>query len=147
LGTAISEHPDHPTAQWSGRWIVQRKRRNPGDLDGDGQLDLVLKWDPSNSKDSASSGKSDDCIIDGYKMDGTRLWRIDLGVNIRAGAHDTQMSVYDFDGDGKAELAVKTGPGTKDGKGNYLKKGPAAGADNTQDLRGTRGMTWADRSG
>ena len=113
----------------------------PGDLDGDGQLDLVLKWDPSNSKDSASSGKSDDCIIDGYKMDGTRLWRIDLGVNIRAGAHDTQMSVYDFDGDGKAELAVKTGPGTKDGKGNYLKKGPAAGADNTQDLRGTRGMT------
>jgi hypothetical protein len=113
----------------------------PGDLDGDGQLDIVLKWDPSNSKDSASSGKSDDCIIDGYKMDGTRLWRIDLGVNIRAGAHDTQMSVYDFDGDGKAELAVKTGPGTKDGLGNYLKTGPAAGADNTQDLRGARGMT------
>jgi rhamnogalacturonan endolyase len=113
----------------------------PGDLDGDGQLDLVLKWDPSNSKDSASSGKSDDCIIDGLKFDGTRLWRIDLGVNIRAGAHDTQMSVYDFDGDGKAELAVKTGPGTKDGLGNYLKTGPAAGVDNTQDLRGARGMT------
>jgi hypothetical protein len=113
----------------------------PGDLDGDGQLDLVLKWDPSNSKDSASSGKSDDCIIDGIKFDGTKLWRIDLGVNIRAGAHDTQLSVYDFDGDGKAELAVKTGPGTKDGTGSFLKKGPAAGVDNSQDLRGTRGMT------
>ncbi len=113
----------------------------PCDLDGDGQLDLILKWDPSNSKDSASSGKSDDCIIDGIKFDGTRLWRIDLGVNIRAGAHDTQMSAYDFDGDGKCELAVKTGPGTKDGKGNFLKKGPAAGVDNSQDLRGARGMT------
>jgi hypothetical protein len=114
---------------------------SPGDLDGDGQLDIVLKWDPSNSQDSSFSNKSDDCIIEGLKLDGTSLWRIDLGVNIRAGAHDTQMSVYDFDGDGKAELAVKTGPGTKDGKGNYLKKGPAAGADNSVDLRGPRGMT------
>jgi hypothetical protein len=113
----------------------------PCDLDGDGQLDLILKWDPSNSKDSASAGKSDDCIIDGMKLDGTRLWRIDLGVNIRAGAHDTQLSAYDFDGDGKCELAVKTGPGTKDGKGNFLKKGPAAGVDNSQDLRGSGGTT------
>jgi rhamnogalacturonan endolyase len=114
---------------------------SPCDLDGDGQLDIVLKWDPSNSQDSSFSNKSDDCIIDGLKLDGTKLWRIDLGVNIRAGAHDTQMSVYDFDGDGKCEVAVKTGPGTKDGQGNYLKTGPAAGVDNSQDLRGPRGMT------
>jgi rhamnogalacturonan endolyase len=60
-------------------------------------------------EDSASSGKSDDCIIDGIKFDGTRLWRIDLGVNIRAGAHDTQLSAYDFDGDGKCELASRPG--------------------------------------
>jgi len=112
-----------------------------GDLDGDGQLDIVLKWDPSNSKDSSYTGVSDSCIIDGIKLDGTRLWRIDVGQNIRAGAHDTQFSVYDFDGDGKAEVAFKTAPGTKDGNGNFLRNGPAAGADNTIDYRdATRGM-------
>jgi hypothetical protein len=108
---------------------------SPGDLDGDGQLDIVLKWDPSNSKDPSTRGVSDAVFIDGIKLDGTRLWRIDVGQNIRAGAHDTQFSVYDFDGDGKAEVAFKTAPGTKDGKGNYLHTGPAAGADNTADYR------------
>ena len=108
---------------------------SPGDLDGDGQLDIVLKWDPSNSKDPSTRGVSDSVFIDGIKLDGTRLWRIDVGQNIRAGAHDTQFSVYDFDGDGKAEVAFKTAPGTKDGKGNYLHTGPAAGADNTADYR------------
>jgi hypothetical protein len=112
----------------------------PGDLDGDGQMDIVLKWDPSNAKDSASSGTTDPCIIDGYTMAGKKLWTINVGMNIRAGAHDTQLSVYDFDGDGKAELAIKTAPGTKDGLGNYLAKGPAAGADNSKDYRGARGM-------
>jgi rhamnogalacturonan endolyase len=111
-----------------------------GDLDGDGKLDIVLKWDPSNSKDSGTSGTTDPCIIDGYTMAGKKLWSINVGTNIRAGAHDTQFSVYDFDGDGKAEVAFKTAPGTKDGKGNFLAKGPAAGADNTKDYRSTRGM-------
>ena len=63
-------------------------------------------------------------IIDGYTLAGKQLWRIDLGPNIRAGAHYTQMSVCDFDGDGKAELACKTAPGTKDGTGAYLSTGP-----------------------
>ena len=36
-----------------------------------------------------------------------------MGRNIRAGAHYTQFIVYDFDGDGKAEMSVKTAPGTK----------------------------------
>ena len=114
---------------------------SPGDLDGDGQLDIVLKWDPSNSKESSIRGLSDVVFIDGIKLDGTRLWRINVGQNIRAGAHDTQFSVYDFDGDGRAEVAFKTAPGTKDGKGNYLRTGPAAGADNTMDYRdATQGM-------
>jgi rhamnogalacturonan endolyase len=78
-----------------------------GDLDGDGKLDIVLKWDPSNSKDNSQAGVTDDVYIDGYTLAGKRLWRIDLGPNIRAGAHYTQMSVGDFDGDGKAEFAVQ----------------------------------------
>jgi rhamnogalacturonan endolyase len=78
-----------------------------------------------------------DVYLDGYKLNGTRLWRIDLGPNIRAGAHYTQFLVYDFDGDGMAEVAVKTAPGTKDGTGSYLKTGPAAGADNTKLYRTT----------
>ncbi len=112
----------------------------PGDLNGDGILDLVLKWDPSNSHDNAQSGTTSDVFIDGYALPaGTRLWRIDLGPNIRAGAHYTQMSVYDFDGDGIAEVGVKTAPGTKDGTGAYLSKGTAAGADNTQVYRNSTG--------
>jgi hypothetical protein len=112
---------------------------SPGDLDGDGQYEIVLKWDPSNSKDSSIGGATDPVIIDGIKLNGTRLWRINLGQNIRAGAHDTQFSVYDFDGDGMAEVAFKTAPGTKDGKGAYLAKGPAAGANNTEDYRDAAG--------
>lgn len=83
-----------------------------GDLDGDGEYEIVLKWDPSNSKDSAKEGFTGPCVIDAYKMDGTRMWRINMGANIRAGAHDTQFLVYDFDGDGKAEVAMRTADGT-----------------------------------
>ncbi len=97
-----------------------------GDLDGDGKLDIVLKWDPSNSKDNSQAGVTDDVFLDAYTLAGKRLWRIDLGPNIRAGAHYTQFSVYDFDGDGKAEVACKTSAGTKDGTGAFLSKGPAA---------------------
>jgi rhamnogalacturonan endolyase len=110
-----------------------------GDLDGDGKLDIVLKWDPSNSHDNAQSGVTSDVYIDGYTLAGKRLWRIDLGPNIRAGAHYTQMSVADFDGDGKAELAVKTAPGTKDGTGAYLSTGPAASDDDSAVYRNTDG--------
>ncbi len=84
-----------------------------GDLDGDGQYELVLKWDPSDAKDNEFSGYTGTCILDAYKLDGTKMWRIDLGKNIRAGAHYTQFLVYDFDGDGMAEVAMKTAPGTK----------------------------------
>ncbi|GAA4635402.1 rhamnogalacturonan lyase [Actinoallomurus vinaceus] len=91
-----------------------------GDLDGDGQYEIILKWDPSNSKDNSQSGYTGDVYVDAYRLNGTRLWRIDLGRNIRAGAHYTQFQVYDYDGDGKAEVAMKTADGTKDGTGKVI---------------------------
>ncbi len=96
-----------------------------GDLDGDGKYEIVLKWDPSNSKDNSQSGYTGNVFVDAYKLDGTRLWRIDLGRNIRAGAHYTQFMVYDLDGDGKAEVAMKTADGTKDGTGTVIGSGSA----------------------
>ncbi len=91
-----------------------------GDVDGDGQYEIVLKWDPSNAKDNSQSGYTGDVYVDAYKLNGTRLWRIDLGRNIRAGAHYTQFQVYDYDGDGKAEVAMKTADGTRDGTGAVI---------------------------
>ena len=110
-----------------------------GDLNGDGEYDIVLKWDPDNAKDNSQSGITDDVILDGYTLDGEQLWRIDLGPNIRAGAHYTQFLVYDFDGNGKAEIMCKTAPGTKDASGNYIHKGPAATADHTKKYRNSSG--------
>ena len=110
-----------------------------GDLDGDGKWDLVFKWDPTNAKDNSQSGMTGNVYLDGVTMAGKKLFRIDLGVNIRAGAHYTQFVVADFDGDGKAEIICKTAPGTKDGKGNYLSKGPAATDNDAADYRATNG--------
>jgi rhamnogalacturonan endolyase len=98
------------------------------DLDGDGEYEIVLKWDPSNARDNASAGLSGRQLIDAYRLDGTLLWRIDLGRNIRAGAHYTQFIVADLDGDGKAEVACKTADGTVDGAGTVI-------GDATRDYR------------
>jgi autotransporter-associated beta strand protein len=91
-----------------------------GDLDGDGEYEFIVKWDPTNSKDNSQSNFTGNVYLDAYKLNGTRLWRIDLGINIRAGAHYTQFMVYDLDGDGKAEIACKTAPGTIDGQTNNV---------------------------
>ena len=91
-----------------------------GDLDGDGALDIVLKWQPTNAKDNSQSGYTGNTVVDGIRLDGTRLWRVDLGRNIRSGAHYTQFQVYDYDGDGRAEVAMKTADGTKDGTGAVI---------------------------
>lgn len=91
-----------------------------GDVDGDGEYEIFLKWDPSNSHDNAHNGYTADVFIDCLKLDGTRLWRVNLGRNIRAGAHYTQMMVYDLDGDGCAEMVVKTSDGTIDGTGKVI---------------------------
>jgi rhamnogalacturonan endolyase len=91
-----------------------------GDLDGDGRYEVILKWDPTNAKDNSQGGYTGNVFIDAYTMEGKQLWRIDLGKNIRAGAHYTQFMVYDFDGDGRAEIALKTADGTIDGQGRII---------------------------
>ena len=108
-----------------------------GDVDGDGQYELFVKWDPSNSRDNSHNGVTGNVIIDCYRLDGTLLWRVDLGRNIRAGAHYTQFQVYDYDGDGRAEMMCKTAPGSLDGKGNYVNQAATdaqiKAASNTKD--------------
>nr|BFE57150.1 rhamnogalacturonan lyase [Dactylosporangium thailandense] len=91
-----------------------------GDVDGDGQYEIILKWDPADSKDNSQSGVTSNVYVDAYKLSGQRLWRINLGRNIRAGAHYTQFQVYDYDGDGQAEVAMKTADGTTDGTGRVI---------------------------
>ena len=103
-----------------------------GDVDGDGEYEIILKWDPSNSQDNSKDGYTGNVYIDAYKLNGKRLWRIDLGKNIRAGAHYTQFLVYDLDGNGKAEIACKTADGTIDGKGNVI-------GDKNADYRNNKG--------
>jgi rhamnogalacturonan endolyase len=116
--------PGNPTSSYT----YNANDASVADLDGDGEYEVVLKWDPSNSRDSASAGLAGPQLLDAYRLDGTRLWRIDLGRNIRAGAHYTQLLVYDFDGDGRAEVACKTADGTVDGRGNVI-------GDATKDYR------------
>lgn len=90
------------------------------DLDGDGQMEIVLKWDPSDSRDNSQSGITSPTILEALRLDGTSLWRINLGRNIRSGAHYTPFIVADLDGDGCAELLVRTSDGTIDGTGSVL---------------------------
>ncbi len=103
-----------------------------GDVDGDGVYEIFLKWDPSNSKDNSQKGSTGNVYIDCYRLDGTRLWRIDLGKNIRAGAHYTQFFVADYDCDGRAEMTCKTADGTVDGQGNVI-------GDASKDYRNSSG--------
>ena len=90
------------------------------DVDGDGQYEIILKWDPWNAHDNSHDGMTGPTLLDCYRLNGERLWRIDLGQNIRSGAHYTPFIVYDLDGDGKAELMVKTADGTRDAKGTVI---------------------------
>ena len=103
-----------------------------GDIDGDGQYEIFVKWDPSNSQDNSKDGYTGNVYIDCYRLDGTFVWRVDLGKNIRAGAHYTQFMVYDFDGDNKCEMICKTSDGTVDGQGNVI-------GDGSKDYRSTAG--------
>ncbi len=106
-----------------------------GDVDGDGQYELFVKWESSHAQDNSySKGYTGNTYIDCYKIGNgvdseivnsqstncKLLWRIDLGKNIRDGAHYTQFMVYDFDGDGRAEMMCKTATGSRDGQDNFV---------------------------
>lgn len=108
-----------------------------GDVDGDGEYEYIVKWHPTNAADNSHTRFTGNTIIDCYELDGTKLWRIDLGHNIRSGNHYTQFMVYDFDLDGKAELICKTAPGTIDGSGNAVLMGEDKVDDDYRKSDGT----------
>jgi rhamnogalacturonan endolyase len=110
-----------------------------GDVDGDGRYEIIMLWEPNDAKDNSQGGITSNVFIDALRLDGTRLWRIDLGPNLRAGEHYNQFVVIDADGDGKAELGIKTAPGTRDGTGKFLSKGPAANDDDAAVFRNATG--------
>ncbi len=111
--------PDDYIALDGSKYSYTANDASVADLDGDGEYEIILKWD-CNGKDNSHKGYTGIVYIDAYKLDGTMLWRVDLGKNIRCGAHYTQFMVYDFDGDGYAEMVVKTADGTKDALGNVV---------------------------
>jgi rhamnogalacturonan endolyase len=102
-----------------------------GDLDGDGQYEIVLHLG-GRGRDNSQAGQTDPPILQAYQLDGTLMWQINLGRNIREGAHYTQFMVYDLDGDGRAEIACKTADGTVDGTGEII-------GDAAADYRNERG--------
>ncbi len=133
--------PVVPNNNWSrrrggwrddGSYVYTANDASVADVDGDGQLEILLKWEPSNARDNAHDGYTGSTVFDCYRLNGERLWRINMGRNIRSGAHYVPFLFYDFDGDGKAELMVKAADGTCDGQGHVL-------GDSTVDYRSPQG--------
>ena len=112
--------PEDGTTPLGQNYFYTPNDASIGDVDGDGEYEIILKWDPSNAHDNSHDGYTGEVCVDCYKLNGQQLWRINLGRNIRAGAHYTQFMVFDFDGDGKAEVVMKTADGTVDGTGKVI---------------------------
>lgn len=113
---ALGNYFDIPVKQIEGYAIGDG---SAADLDGDGRFELIVKREMA-PRDNSHKGTTGQTKLEAYKLDGTFLWRIDLGINIREGAHYTQFMVFDLDGDGKAEVVCKTSDGTIDGIGKIL---------------------------
>ncbi|MBO1751643.1 rhamnogalacturonan lyase [Actinotalea sp. BY-33] len=107
------QRPDGGVTPSGEEYTYAANDMSVGDVTGDGRYEFVVKWDPSNSRDVSQVGYTGPVYVDTYTLEGELLHRIDLGVNIRAGAHYTQFLVYDFDGDGRSEMMMKTAPGTR----------------------------------
>lgn len=90
-----------------------------GDLDGDGEYEIVVKME-QRPQDNSRGGRTGETQLQAYKLNGKHLWSINLGKNIREGAHYTQFMVYDLNGDGRAEVVCKTADGTVDGAGKVI---------------------------
>lgn len=96
----------------TGSYTYSANDAGVGDLDGDGEYEVIVKWYPSNAIDSSQTGMTGPTLFDAYKLDGTLLWRINMGLNLTSGAHYNQFIVADFDGDGKSEFLIKTADAT-----------------------------------
>ena len=106
-----------------------------GDLDGDGEFELVIKWD-ALGRDNAHFGRTAPVFYDGYDMCAQkRLWRLTSGKNVRSGQHYDEFMVFDLDGDHIAEIAVRTSDGAVDGRGKVLGDAKANHVDSDGQIR------------
>ncbi|MDE6549319.1 MAG: hypothetical protein K2L22_09995 [Muribaculaceae bacterium] len=109
-----------------------------GDLDGDGEMEIVVKRLLANGDNDGTGGGQSSAevrhtlLYEAYKLDGTMLWRVCSGPNILLG-NSSSFAVADFDGDGRAEMAIKTGEGTVFGDGMEIGD---TDADGKTDYRG-----------
>jgi len=99
----------YSSIRFQGDYMPQRI--GIADLNGDGAYDFVIKQ-PAEGIDPAGRPNTTGLTykLEAYLSDGTFLWRKDLGPGIEPGIWYSPFVVYDFDGDNKAEVAVKTGP-------------------------------------
>ncbi|WP_078546796.1 rhamnogalacturonan lyase family protein [Litchfieldia alkalitelluris] len=96
----------------TGPYTYTSNDASVGDLDGDGEYEIIVLWRPSNSMMALEDVVTGPTIFDAYKLDGTLLWRIDMGPNLTSGPQYHQFVVGDMDGNGKSEFLIKTADGT-----------------------------------
>lgn len=86
------------------------------DLDGDGQYEFIVRRTPKNMDPTTRTHYP---LIEAYDTDGTLMWTINVGPN-EINEVDINMLAYDFNGDGKAEVVMRSFEGTTDGAGNTI---------------------------
>jgi len=123
LRADANDKPYYTSIKFQGSYGVQKMAI--ADLNGDGTYDFVIKQ-PSQGIDPAGRPNTDGLTykLEAYLSNGTFLWRKDLGPGIEPGIWYSPYVVYDFDGDGKAEVAVKTGPEDAREPDGRVRKGP-----------------------
>lgn len=128
--------PFAPTSDVSS-WTYDGNDASVGDLDGDGEYEIVIKRmarvvsDDPEMEDVTPSDLWHINLFEAYRLDGTLMWRIKSGPNIPLG-NSASFAVCDFDGDGKAEVALRTAEGTVFGDGKEIKD---VNADGKTDYR------------